>query len=75
MCFKFAIQQIVRQVIWIFALPGTSMVVVLNGGFNPAAPANPKHPFVIKMSIVVTIQFIFEPAVSHLRMLFMNVFN
>jgi hypothetical protein len=27
------------------------------------------------MGAVVTIQFIFEPAVSHLRMFFMNILN
>jgi hypothetical protein len=51
------------------------MVVVLNRGFNPATPADPKHPFVIHMGVVVPIQFIFESAVSHLRMLHMNVLN
>ena len=51
------------------------MVAVLNGGFNPAAPADPKYPLVIYMSIMVPIQFIFKPAVSHLRMLFVDVFQ
>ena len=51
------------------------MVAVLNGGFNPAAPADPKHPLVIHMGVVVPIQFILESAVSHLRMLLVNILN
>jgi hypothetical protein len=51
------------------------MVAVLNCGFNPALPADPKHPLVIYMSIVVPIQFIFKPAVSHLRMFFVDILN
>jgi len=74
-CLEFPVQQIIRQVIWIFALPGTAVVVVFNRGFNPAAPADPKHPLVIHMSIVASIQFILEPAVSHLRMFFVYIFN
>ena len=74
-CFEFPIQQIVCEVKGILALPGASMVAVLNGGFNPAAPADPKHPFVIYMGIVVPIQFILEPAVSHLRMFFVDILN
>jgi hypothetical protein len=74
-CFEFPIQQIVCEVKGILALPGASMVAVLNGGFNPAAPADPKHPLVIHMSIVVPIQFIFKPAVSHLRMFFVDILN
>ena len=74
-CLELAIQQIVCQVIRILALPGATVVVVFNRGFNPADPADPKHPLVIHMGAVVTIQFIFEPAVSHLRMFFMNILN
>ena len=74
-CPELAIQQIVRQVIWVFALPGATMVAVLNCGFNPAVPADPEHPFVIHMSIVVPIQFILESAVSHLRMFFVDILN
>jgi hypothetical protein len=51
------------------------MVAVLNGGFNPAAPADPKHPLVINMGFVAPIQFIFKPAVSHLRMFFVDILN
>ena len=74
-CLELAVQQIVRQIIRILTLPGAAMVVVFNRGFNPAAPADPKHPFVIYVGIMVPIQFIFEPAVSHLRMLLMNILN
>ena len=74
-CLEFPIQQIVCQIIWILALSGTAAVVVFNRRFNPAAPTDPKYPFVIHMGVVVTIQFIFEPTVSHLRMLFMNILN
>jgi hypothetical protein len=51
------------------------MAVVLNSGFNPAAPADSKHPFVIHMGIVVPIQFILETSVSHFRMLLVNALN
>jgi hypothetical protein len=51
------------------------MVVVFNRGFNPAAPANPKHPFVIHMGVVVPIQFILKSAISHLWMSFVDIFN
>jgi hypothetical protein len=51
------------------------VVAVLNRGLNPAAPADPKHPLVIHMGVVVPIQFILESAVSHLRMFFMNILN
>ena len=51
------------------------MVAVLNGGFNPATPADPKHPLVINMGFVAPIQFIFKPAVSHLRMFFVDILN
>ena len=51
------------------------MVVVLNGGFNPAAPADPKHPLVIHMGVMAPIQFILESAISHLRMFFVDIFN
>ena len=74
-CLEFPVQQIVCQVIWIFALPSATMVAVLNRGLNPAAPADPQHPFVIHMSVVVPIQFILKPAVAHLWMLFMNILN
>ena len=74
-CFEFPVQQIICQIIRILALPGTSMVAVLNCGFNPAAPADPKYPFVIHMSIVVPIQFIFKSAISHLRMLLVDILN
>ena len=74
-CLELAVQQIVRQIIRILTLPGAAMVVVFNRGFNPAAPADSKHPFVIYVGIMVPIQFIFEPAVSHLRMLLMNILN
>ena len=73
--FKFPVQQIVCQIIRISTLPGTAVVAVLNRGLNPAAPADPKHPLVIYMGVVVPIQFILESAVSHLRMLFMNILN
>ena len=74
-CFEFPIQQIVCEVKGILALPGTSMVAVLNGGFNPAAPADPKHPLVINMGFVAPIQFIFKSAVSHLWMFFVDILN
>ena len=74
-CLKFPIQQIVCQIIWILALPGTAVVAVLNRGYNSAAPTDPEHSFVIHMGIVVTIQFILEPAVAHFRMLFVDVLN
>jgi hypothetical protein len=51
------------------------MVVVLNGGLNSATAADPKHPLVIYMCIVVPIQFILEPTVSHLWMLFVDILN
>jgi hypothetical protein len=51
------------------------VVAVFNRGFNPAAPADPKHPLVIHMGVVVPIQFILESAVSHIRMLFVDVLN
>ena len=74
-CFEFPVQQIVCQVIWILALSGTAAVVVFNRRFNPAVPTDPKHPFVIHMRIVVPIKFVFKPAISHFRMLFVNVLN
>jgi len=73
--FKFPVQQIVCQIIRISTLPGTAVVAVLNRGLNPAAPADPKHPLVIHMGVVVPIQFILESAVSHLRMLLVNILN
>lgn len=73
--FKFPVQQIICQIIGIFVLPGAAMVTVLNCGLNPAAPADPEHPLVIHMGIVAPIQLILESAVSHLRMLLMDVFN
>ena len=51
------------------------MVAVFNRGLNSAASADSEHPLVIHMSIVVTIQFIFKPAVSHLRMFFVDILN
>ena len=74
-CVEFPVQQIISQIIRILTFLGTSMAFVLNSGFNPAAPADSKHPFVIHMGIVVPIQFILESAVSHLRMFFMNILN
>ena len=56
-------------------MPGTTVVAVFNRRFNPAAPADSEHPLVIHMSIVVTIQFIFKPAVPHLGVLFMDILN
>ncbi len=74
-CFEFPVQQIVCQIIRILALPGVAMVTVLNRGLNPTAPADPQHPLVIHMGVVVPIQFIFEPAVSHFRMFLVNALN
>jgi hypothetical protein len=51
------------------------VAAVFNGGLNPATPANPKHPFVIYMGIVAPIQFVFEPTVSHFRILFVDILN
>ena len=74
-CLELPFQQVVCQIIWILALPGTSVVTVFNRGFNPAASADPKHPLVIHMSVVSPIQFIFKPAVPHLGVLFMDILN
>ena len=74
-CLEFPVQQIICQIIRISTLPGTAVVAVLNRGLNPAAPADPKHPLVIHMGVVVPIQFILESAVSHLRMLLVNILN
>ena len=64
-CLEFPVQQIICQIIRISTLPGSAVVAVLNRGLNPAAPADPKHPLVIHMGVVVPIQFILESAVSH----------
>ena len=74
-CLEFPVEQVVCQVIWVLALPGAAVITVLNRGLNPATPADPKHPLFIYMGVVVPIQFILESAVSHFRMLLVNIFN
>ena len=51
------------------------MVVVLNGGLNPAALAYPKHPLVVYMGVVMPIQFVLKSTVSHFWMLLMDILN
>ena len=74
-CLEFSVQQVICQIIRILSLPGAAVVTVFNRGFNPATPAYPQHSLVIYMGTMVSIQLVFEPAVSHLWMLFVDIFH
>jgi hypothetical protein len=73
-CLEFSVQQVICQIIRILSLPGAAVVAVFNRGFNPTTPADPQHPLVIYMGAMVSIQLVFEPAVSHLRVFFVDIF-
>ena len=76
-CFrsKLSVQDILRDKLRIGSLPGAPVVTILNRGFDPFLPADPKHPFVISLDPMVTLQIIPYPSITLIRTFPVDLLN
>ena len=56
-------------------MSGTSVVAVLNRGFDPFFPTYPKYPLVIDFYIMIALQIVSYSAITFVRILHMDTFN
>ena len=69
------VQPILCVILRIGSLPGTAVVLVLNGGLDIQAAADAQYPFLVHIYLVVMSQIILDPAVAFVRILCMNLLH
>ena len=72
---ELTVQPVLCDMLWIRGLPGTTVVLVLNGGLYIQTTANPEYPFLIYIQIVVMSQIVLDPAVAFVWILCMYLFH
>ena len=69
---EIAREDILCNMLRIFVTYGTAFIAVLDGGFNTECSADTKYPVVTYRESIVTFKVITNPAISFLRIFFMN---
>ena len=75
LCCKFSVQDVFRNELRVCCLPGTTVIGILDCGFNIFLTANPQHPLVICFDVVISFQVITYSAVALIRAFYMDLFN
>lgn len=74
-CMKLPVQQILCYMLRIRSLSGTSVVFVLNCGFDIPLTADSQYTFLVYSNIVIMIQIILDSTIPFIRALCMNSLN
>ena len=61
---KIAVKDVFRNEPGVVSPPGTAIVRILNGGFDPSLPTDPKDAFVIDFGVIIAFRIISDAAVS-----------
>jgi hypothetical protein len=69
---KISVQIILCDMCRIIAVSGTTLRLPLDCRLDMLFTADPQNPFIIDIDVIMPVQFIPYPAISHIRMLFMD---
>lgn len=72
---ELSVQKILGNILGIFGLPGTAMIVVFHSRPYISGPADPQHSLVIDMDTMIMAKIIIEPSVAFVRAFFVDLFN
>ena len=56
-------------------MPSTAVVGILDGGFNPFRPTDPKHPLVANLNFMVFLKIISDAPVPFIRAFIVDFFR
>ena len=71
-CLKFSIQLVLGNILRVRSMPRAAIVGVFDGRLDPFSPADPQHPLVADLYLVVFFQIVSDPPVAFIRILSMN---
>ena len=74
-CCEFSVENVFCNELRICCLSGTTVVGILNRGFNVFLPTDPQHSLVIYLEAVISLQIITYSPVPLIRALRVDLFN
>ena len=74
-CLEIPIQFVLGNILRICSMPSTTVVGILDGGFDPFRPADSEHALVADLYLMVFLKIISYTPVSFVRIVVMNLFS